>query len=103
MRSFRILIIQDARTSRRPANRTAQLTVWDVVNITLDEGSQAGAFGVGQRFMVNLSSQITRCDYFSTLIARLRIFHLNHTVLGWIVRRDQRYIYTQDATQVGHG
>ncbi|KAF8971700.1 hypothetical protein BDZ97DRAFT_1901423 [Flammula alnicola] len=51
VRSFRILIAQDARTLRRPANRNAQLTVWDVLGLTLDEGSRAGTFEVGQRFM----------------------------------------------------
>ncbi|KJA28356.1 hypothetical protein HYPSUDRAFT_696943 [Hypholoma sublateritium FD-334 SS-4] len=52
VKSFRILIIQDARTSRRPANRTAQLTVWDVLSLSSDEdSSRAGGFEVGQRFM----------------------------------------------------
>ncbi|KAF9479433.1 hypothetical protein BDN70DRAFT_906293 [Pholiota conissans] len=58
VRSFRVLIIQDARTLRRPANRKAQLTIWDVTNITFDEGDKAGAFEAGQRFMAtNLNPQ----------------------------------------------
>ncbi|RDB29022.1 Breast cancer type 2 susceptibility [Hypsizygus marmoreus] len=52
VRSFRILIVQDACTQRRPANRNAQLTVWDVLNLSLSEGSAAGAFEAGQRYMV---------------------------------------------------
>ncbi|KAF8910112.1 hypothetical protein CPB84DRAFT_1723940 [Gymnopilus junonius] len=52
VRSFRMLIVQDARTLRRPGTRNAQLTVWDVLGLTLEEGSQAGSFEVGQRFLV---------------------------------------------------
>ncbi|KAH9486281.1 Breast cancer type 2 susceptibility protein-like protein [Psilocybe cubensis] len=51
VRSFRVLIVQDARTIRRPANRKAMLTVWNILGITLEEGSQAGDFQVGQRFL----------------------------------------------------
>lgn len=52
VRSFRILIVKDARTDRRPANRTAQLTVWDVLNLSLSEGSAAGTFELGKRYLV---------------------------------------------------
>ncbi|PPQ69780.1 hypothetical protein CVT26_014168 [Gymnopilus dilepis] len=52
VRSFRMLIIQDARTLRRTNARTAQLTVWDVLGLSLEEGSRAGGFEVGQRFLV---------------------------------------------------
>ncbi|CAA7264792.1 unnamed protein product [Cyclocybe aegerita] len=51
VRSFRLLTVQDARTSRRPANRMAQLTVWDVLSLNLDEGSKAGSFECGQRYL----------------------------------------------------
>ena len=53
VRSFRILIVKDARTDRRPANRTAQLTVWDVLNLSLSEGSAAGTFELGKRYLVS--------------------------------------------------
>ncbi|KAF8167376.1 hypothetical protein B0H34DRAFT_14333 [Crassisporium funariophilum] len=52
VRSFRMLIMQDARTTRRPANRTVQVTVWDVLNLQLAEGGRAGSFECGQRFLV---------------------------------------------------
>jgi len=55
VRSFRVLAVQDACTLRRPANRTAQMTVWDVLSLSLDEGSKAGDFACGQRYLaVNL-------------------------------------------------
>ncbi|KAF8808104.1 hypothetical protein BYT27DRAFT_7338672 [Phlegmacium glaucopus] len=52
VRSFRILVVQDARTIRRPANRTALLTVWNVLQLSLAEGSSAGSFEFGQRFLI---------------------------------------------------
>jgi len=52
VRSFRILVVQDARTIRRPANRTALLTVWNVLQLNLAEGSSPGSFDCGQRFLV---------------------------------------------------
>ncbi|KAJ7651639.1 hypothetical protein DFH06DRAFT_1094705 [Mycena polygramma] len=45
VRNFRVLIVQDACTRRRGANRSAQLTVWDVVG-------RAEGLDVGQRYMV---------------------------------------------------
>ncbi|KAF9567810.1 hypothetical protein CPC08DRAFT_626275 [Agrocybe pediades] len=54
--SFRVLIVQDARTLRRPADRVAQLTVWDVMGLSFgseeDDGKRGGGFEVGQRFLV---------------------------------------------------
>ncbi|KIJ53490.1 hypothetical protein M422DRAFT_154724 [Sphaerobolus stellatus SS14] len=52
VRNFRILRIKDARTIRKPAIRTAQLTVWDVMSLQMTEGAAAGSFTVGQRYMV---------------------------------------------------
>ncbi|KAJ7161264.1 hypothetical protein C8R43DRAFT_992095 [Mycena crocata] len=46
VRNFRVLLVQDACTRRRGANRSAQLTVWDVVGLA--EGFQAG-----QRYAVS--------------------------------------------------
>ena len=54
VRSFRILVVQDARTIRRPANRTALLTVWNVLQLNLAEGNSPGSFECGQRFLVGI-------------------------------------------------
>lgn len=55
VRDFRILVVQDAYSNRRPAHRRAQLTVWDALSLSHSEGSQAGSFEPGQRFMASLS------------------------------------------------
>ena len=52
VRNFRVIIVEDACTRRRPANRKAQLTVWDVLNLPFSEGADAGTFEIGQRFLV---------------------------------------------------
>ncbi|KAJ2932806.1 hypothetical protein H1R20_g4284, partial [Candolleomyces eurysporus] len=55
-RSHQVLVVKDARTDRRPANRVAHLSVWEVDKIDLSEGSRSASFTVGQRFLVsNLS------------------------------------------------
>ncbi|KAG1757223.1 hypothetical protein EDB19DRAFT_1656380 [Suillus lakei] len=54
VRSFRVIIVKDAYTPTRGGNdgRKAQLTVWDVLNLSIAEGSQAGEFKLGQKFLV---------------------------------------------------
>jgi len=52
VRNFRVLVVEDVCTQRRPSHRNAQLTVWDVLSLTLSEGGKAGAFEQGQRFRV---------------------------------------------------
>ncbi|KAF9074882.1 hypothetical protein BDP27DRAFT_1316125 [Rhodocollybia butyracea] len=52
IRSFRVIGIQDSRTSKFPANRTAQLTIWDVVDLRLAEDKPRGYFEVGWRCLV---------------------------------------------------
>ncbi|KAI0059444.1 hypothetical protein BV25DRAFT_1901580 [Artomyces pyxidatus] len=52
VRSFRILLLKDAVTSRRPANRIVELTVWNVLNLSFDEGHKPGYFKEGQRFRI---------------------------------------------------
>ncbi|KAG1754940.1 uncharacterized protein EDB91DRAFT_1214138 [Suillus paluster] len=54
VRNFRVLIVKDAYTQTRGGNdgRKAQLTVWDVLNLLIAEGSKAGEFKVGQKFLV---------------------------------------------------
>ncbi|KAI0253208.1 hypothetical protein BJV78DRAFT_220331 [Lactifluus subvellereus] len=51
VRSFRVLLMRDARTTRRPARRVVELTVWDVLSLTFD-GAPAGHFKDGQRFQI---------------------------------------------------
>lgn len=55
MRSFRIVVVRDAQTVRRAANRRALLTIWDVTNLQVTEGAKAGAIEEGQRFLVSLT------------------------------------------------
>ena len=47
--------MKDAYTNTRGGgdSRQAQLTVWDVLNLSIAEGSKAGDFKVGQRFLVS--------------------------------------------------
>ena len=52
IRSFRVIIVEDSRTYRRPAHRHAQLTVWDALTLTLSEGAKPGAIDVGNHFRV---------------------------------------------------
>ncbi|KAJ8593227.1 hypothetical protein M405DRAFT_786267 [Rhizopogon salebrosus TDB-379] len=54
VRNFRVIIVKDAYPGTRGGNdsRQAQLTVWDVLNLTIAEGSNTGDFKVGQRFLV---------------------------------------------------
>ncbi|KAJ7610818.1 hypothetical protein FB45DRAFT_941706 [Roridomyces roridus] len=40
VRNFRILVVQDACTRRRGANRSAQLTVWDAAGMPLEVGGR---------------------------------------------------------------
>ncbi|KDQ63249.1 hypothetical protein JAAARDRAFT_75716 [Jaapia argillacea MUCL 33604] len=52
VRNFRVIVVQDAQTCRKPALRKAQLTVWDVLSLRFSEGGKPGSFEEGQRFMV---------------------------------------------------
>ncbi|PFH52259.1 hypothetical protein AMATHDRAFT_2265 [Amanita thiersii Skay4041] len=52
VRSFRVIVVQDACTRKRPANRIAQITVWDVLNLSLAESNRQGTFQSGQRYVV---------------------------------------------------
>ncbi|KAI0323005.1 hypothetical protein OF83DRAFT_1048027 [Amylostereum chailletii] len=51
VRSFRVLFMTDANTSRRPGTRTAEITVWDVLTLSFDDG-KPGYFKEGQRFLI---------------------------------------------------
>ncbi|KAF9270659.1 hypothetical protein L218DRAFT_969147 [Marasmius fiardii PR-910] len=51
-RSFRVIFVQDAQSDRRAANRTAQLTIWDVLNVQLSEDKCPGHFEPGYRCIV---------------------------------------------------
>src|SRR5262245_49031531 len=52
VRNFRVLVVKDACTVRRPSYRRAQITVWDVLGLLLSEGSDGGNFQEDQRFKV---------------------------------------------------
>ncbi|KAI0348271.1 nucleic acid-binding protein [Trametopsis cervina] len=52
VRSFRVLVVRDATTRRRPSERSAQITVWDVLSAFVSEDGKAGLFKEGQRFVV---------------------------------------------------
>ncbi|KAL0581056.1 hypothetical protein V5O48_000949 [Marasmius crinis-equi] len=49
IRSFRVIFVQDARGNRHPSNRTAQLTIWDILNVQLMEDKPPGYFEPGYR------------------------------------------------------
>lgn len=51
VKDFCVVAVKDARTLRRPQNRTAQITVWDAVSLTTGEESMKG-FETGQRYLV---------------------------------------------------
>jgi breast cancer 2 susceptibility protein len=53
VRNFRVLVVRDAYSNKRPSHRQAQLTVWDALSLSHSEGSKAGSFEAGQRFMVS--------------------------------------------------
>lgn len=53
VRNFRVLFMKDAHTNRRPSHRTAEVTVWDVLSLSFDEGREPGTFKEGQRFLVS--------------------------------------------------
>jgi len=53
VKDFRVLIARDVHTDRRPANRTAQITVWNVMGLVFEEGGEGGEFKVGQTFLVS--------------------------------------------------
>ena len=72
MKDFRVVVARDARTERKPANRAAQITVWNVMGLVHEEGGENGAFVVGQTFLVRcigtrssgamLSDSFARCQ-----------------------------------------
>ena len=52
VKDFRVVITRDAHTDRKSANRTAQITVWNVMSLIHEEGGRRGDFKVGQTFLV---------------------------------------------------
>jgi breast cancer 2 susceptibility protein len=54
VKDFRVVVVRDALTDRKPANRTAQITVWNVMGLIHEEGGESGAFKLGQTFLVRL-------------------------------------------------
>jgi len=53
VKDFRVVVARDARTDRKPANRTAQITVWNVMGLVFEEGGDGGDFKAGQVFLVS--------------------------------------------------
>jgi len=53
VKDFRVVVARDARTDRKPANRTSQITVWNVMSLVFEEGGDVGDFKVGQTFLVS--------------------------------------------------
>ena len=51
---FCVLLMRDARTTRRPAHRSVELTVWDVLSLSFDE-APGEQFKEGQRFQVRFN------------------------------------------------
>ncbi|KAL0068623.1 hypothetical protein AAF712_004339 [Marasmius tenuissimus] len=51
-RSFRVIFVRDARNDRHAANRIAQLTIWDIMNVQLTEDKPPGYFEPGYRCIV---------------------------------------------------
>lgn len=64
--------MKDAHTDRRPSHRTAEITVWDVLSLSFDEGRQPGTFKEGQRFLV------------SAHLPFFPIFDMNFIVVYWL-------------------
>ncbi|OBZ79271.1 hypothetical protein A0H81_01562 [Grifola frondosa] len=58
VRSFRIIAAHDARWSKSKPTRTVQLTVWDILKLTLDEDGKAGDIREGHKFLVNIISPV---------------------------------------------
>ena len=60
VRNFRVVVAQDACTRRRPANRIAQITVWDVLGLSFEEGNSRGTLKTGQRYLVSCWEALIR-------------------------------------------
>jgi len=64
VKDFRVVVARDARTDRKPANRTAQITVWNVMGLVFEEGGEGGNFKVGQTFLVRrLGTRLLRARF----------------------------------------
>lgn len=52
------MVARDAQTHRRPANRVAQLTIWDILSVCVAEGAKQGEIPVGQKFFVSIDKHL---------------------------------------------
>ncbi|TFY61563.1 hypothetical protein EVJ58_g4449 [Rhodofomes roseus] len=52
-RSFRVIVVKDARWSKREPLRTGQLHIWDILNYVQTEGGKPGQFTEGERYIVS--------------------------------------------------
>lgn len=62
VRNFRVIRFKDYRTARRPARRTGQMTVWDVLSLGEDSLQE------GRRFLVSLHVLIGDCPTANRLL-----------------------------------
>lgn len=58
VRDFRVIVARDARTQKKPGNRYAQITVWNVLNLVFNEGEKSGALKEGQKFFVSITTPL---------------------------------------------
>ncbi|KZT73350.1 hypothetical protein DAEQUDRAFT_465445 [Daedalea quercina L-15889] len=52
-RSFRVVVVKDARWSKREPLRRGQVHVWDILNFVQTEGGKPGHFAAGERYLVS--------------------------------------------------
>ncbi|RPD82278.1 hypothetical protein L226DRAFT_607431 [Lentinus tigrinus ALCF2SS1-7] len=52
VRDFRVVVVKDARWTRKEPMRTAQITLWDPMRMVFSEGGSPGEIREGQRFLV---------------------------------------------------
>lgn len=55
-RSFRVIVVRDARWNKREPFRSAQIYIWDILNFVQTEGGKPGHFDVGERYLVRIST-----------------------------------------------
>ncbi|EKM61613.1 uncharacterized protein PHACADRAFT_248310 [Phanerochaete carnosa HHB-10118-sp] len=51
VRNFRVLVVEDAETRKRPKQFRAQVTIWDVLAAYVSEDGTPGDFRAGERFI----------------------------------------------------
>jgi hypothetical protein len=101
VRNFRVVMVQDARTQRKPSPRLAQVTVWDALSLINPEESNTDTFQVGRRFKVSRTPIMRGVDSWTRENFRSRISFQRNKVLGWTRERDRKYISAPGETHDG--